>query len=138
MFFRRKGVTLSREESLQAIPAHNPAVKANRDDGGIVRLAIPRRKVWWVNLLAKIVYVPDERRIVLDEIGSEVWAMCDGRLTVRGMIDKFSQKYKLNRKEAEVSMVTYLKQLAQKGIILVEVPSRMSAQGKSAKGGKRK
>ena len=78
----------------------------------------------WGRFLSKLLRMEDmERRIALDEIGAYVWDMCDGETTVRTMIGRFTDKYKLNRKEAEVSMVEYLRTLAKKGLIGIIVPS---------------
>ena len=43
-------------------------------------------------------------------------------MTVRDIIQAMSTRYKLHRKEAEVSVVTYLRQLARKGLIGIAVP----------------
>ena len=130
MWFRKKGPVLSREQSMAAMPIRNPMLEVEMDDEGQVHLSIPRKDKWWVKLLARVVYVPKRRRIALDELGSYVWELCDGKTTVRTVIDKFAKKYKLNRKEAEISMVTYLKQLAKKGIIGLQVPQDVSSGGK--------
>ena len=119
---KRKGPVLSREQSMASMPLRNPMLTESVEDDGIVRLAIPRKEAWWVKLLSRVFYVPKRRRIALDELGSFVWQQCDGETTVRTLIDKFCKKYKLNRKEAEVSMVAYLRQLAKKGLIGIQVP----------------
>ncbi len=124
--FRRKPQPeLSREQSMAAMPIRNPALTVEREEDGTVQLLIPRSDAWWVRLLARLLYIPKRRRVALDELGSFVWELCDGETTVRMLIDKFAQKYKLNRKEAEVSMVTYLKQLAKKGLIGIQVPQKV-------------
>lgn len=122
MWFRKKQPVLSRKQSMASMPIRNPMLKVETDDDGIVHLSIPRKDAWWVKLLSRVFYVPKRRKLALDELGSCVWELCDGETTVRSLIDKFCKKYKLNRKEAEVSMVTYLKQLAKKGLIGIQVP----------------
>lgn len=122
MWPRKKQPVLTREQSMASMPIRNPMLKSEQDDDGIVHLSIPRKDAWWVKLLARVLYVPKRRRIALDELGSYVWDLCDGETTVRSLIDKFCKNYKLNRKEAEVSMVAYLKQLAKKGLIGIQVP----------------
>ena len=62
--------------------------------------------------------------------------MCNGRNSVGQMIDLLSEKYQLNRKEAEVSLLQYLKTLGQKrfvGFVLEgeeRPPDRGAASGK--------
>ena len=108
----------------------NQAIKVTRDDAGVVCIAIPRKQTWWVNALAKVFYVPEEKKISLDEVGSYVWDLCDGKNDVRTIIKLFAKKYKLNRKEAELSMLTYLRQLAKKGLIGLAI---RKSGGKKAK-----
>ena len=54
---------------------------------------------------------------ILDEVGTEVWQMCDGHTSVATMIDRLRDRYKLDRKEAEVSLLSYLKTLGQKRFV---------------------
>jgi hypothetical protein len=43
--------------------------------------------------------------------------MIDGRKTVRQLIQSFAQTHRLNLREAEVAMMTYLRTLASRGIV---------------------
>jgi len=119
-FFRRRKA-LSREQSLASIPVRNQAIEAEETEGGEIRLVIPLRQTWWARLLARAFYVPRTRRVALDEVGSFVWRLCDGKHNVRQIIQALCQRYRLHRKEAEVSVVAYLRQLARKGIIGIAV-----------------
>ena len=60
--------------------------------------------------------------LTLDEIGSFVWRLCDGNHSVREIIRALAARYKLHRKEAEVSVVAYLRTLAKRRLIAVAVP----------------
>jgi len=73
-------------------------------------------------LLARVFYVPKSRKIVLDELGTFVWERCDGQTTVRDLIGIFAERYKLGRREAEVSLTEYLRTLAKRGLIGIAVP----------------
>jgi len=108
---------LSREESLRSRPVKNEMLQWEKDLKGEVIIYIPQRQNWWVKFLRRFIYVPKQRRILLDKLGSEVWDMCDGQNTVKDIIERFRQQHKLSWKEAELSMTTYLKQMAQKGLI---------------------
>ncbi len=119
--FWRRPKPLSREQSLASVPLRNQAVEVERTDAGELRLAIALRATWWARLLSGIFYVPGKRRIVLDEIGGFVWELCDGKRSVRDIIQALSARYKLHRKEAEVSVVAYLRQLARRGLIGIAV-----------------
>ncbi|MEW6755363.1 MAG: PqqD family protein [Candidatus Latescibacterota bacterium] len=97
-----------------------------KSDAGEVQITVTRQDNWRVKLLSRIFYIPKQRRITLDELGTQVWEMCNGRTTVAQMIEGLSTAHQLNRKEAEVSLLAYLKTLAQKRFIgfLVESPDR--------------
>ena len=119
--FGRKKQSLTRDQSLTAKPVRNKSVTVSRDDDGNVVFSIPRRKTWWADALARVLHMPDQKKIALDEIGTTVWDQCDGKHTVLAIIDGFVEKYKLNRREAEVSMFAYLKELTQRGFIGFQV-----------------
>ena len=69
-------------------------------------------------------------------MGTEVWQMCDGHTSVATMIDRLRECYKLDRKEAEVSLLSYLKTLGQKRFIgfLVDGQKPGGQKGKDASG----
>ena len=120
---------------LSSRPARNEAVEWEKTDRGEVRISVTRQETWKIRLLSKLFYIPRKRNITLDEVGAEVWQMCNGRTNVGQMIQALSEKYKLNRKEAEVSLLEYLKTLAQKRFVgfLIEgqrSPDKGTASGK--------
>jgi hypothetical protein len=117
----RRPPPLSREQSLGSVPLRNAAVEAERTDDGEVRLAVPRRDACWVRVLARVLYVPKSRRVTLDELGSYVWDLCDGQHSVRQIIHALSERYRLHRKEAEVSVVAYLRLLTKRDLIGIAV-----------------
>lgn len=103
------------------MPVRNAAIEEERTDDGELRLVIPLRAPRWAWPLSRLLYVPKARRVVLDEIGGYVWSLCDGQRSVREIIQALSQRYKLHRKEAEVSVVAYLRQLARRGLVGIAV-----------------
>ena len=117
---------------LNSRPARNELLKWEKGDNGEAKITVNRQDTWKVRLLSKLFYVPKERKITLDQVGSEVWQMCDGRTTVAEMIDSLRDKYKLDRKEAEVSLLSYLKTLGQKHFVGFVLPGEeRSRDGKS-------
>jgi hypothetical protein len=118
--FRRQKA-LSREQSLTSVPVRNEAIEAERTDAGEARLFIPRRETRWVRLLSRLVHVPKRQPVTLDEVGTFVWDLCDGEHTVRDITRELAARYKLHRKEAEVSVVAYLRQLAKRRIVGIAV-----------------
>lgn len=122
MLFRKKQPPLTREQSLRCVPIKNQLVEEARGDSGEVTLYLPRRDVWWVNALAKVFYIPKRGRgVVLDELGTRVWDMLDGQATVKQVIEQFASRYRLSKREAELSIVAHLKNLAKRGLIGIAV-----------------
>lgn len=119
---------------MSARPVRNPNLDATRDEHGEISLKIPRRKVWWVNWVARFGGVPEFRIVTLDKVGSRVWDLCDGANTVRDLVAKVAEEHKLSRKEAEVSLVTYLRQLAGRGLIALMVEEKPAGADGAASG----
>jgi len=121
---RRKqtgGVRMTREQALAGKPVRNQDLDVDRGEDGEVVLKLPRRRTWWLNLMAKLGNIPEYRTLTLDRIGSSVWDMCDGEHSVKDLITRLAEEHQLSRKEAEVSMVTYLRQLAERGVIALAI-----------------
>ena len=102
---------------LNSRPARNEALSWDENDVGEIVIKVERQETLRVRLLSKIFYIPRERKITLDEVGTEVWQMCNGKTSVAQMIERLGKKYQLNRKEAEVSLLSYLKTLGQKRFV---------------------
>jgi hypothetical protein len=115
--FATKTPKLSRQAMLNSRPARNELLSWEKTEAGEVQITVQRQDTWKVRLLSKVFYIPKERKITLDAIGTEVWQLCTGRATVAQIIEALAVKYQLNRKEAEVSLLSYLKTLGQKRFI---------------------
>ena len=116
-------------------PARNELVTWEKTDSGEAQITVERQNSWKIRLLSKVFYIPKKRTITLDEVGSMVWQMCDGRTAVAQMIEDLRSKYKLDRKEAEVSLLAYLKTLGQKrfiGFVLEGEESPRTNKGKAS------
>ncbi|MBV9851633.1 MAG: PqqD family protein [Armatimonadetes bacterium] len=123
--------TLPRGETLALRPVRNRAVTweslreeepsgdeeaAGETEGG-VRLIVPRRQDRLGRFLGRVFPVPNQKTIELDEFGAEVWQMCDGAHTVEQLVTHTCGKYKLNRRQGEVSVIAFMKMLAQRRLI---------------------
>ena len=124
----------TRAQVLAARPLRNPGVvwereKRNEDQPSVVVLQIPRRHDRIANLAARLLKLPEYRKVELDEIGSDVWEMCDGDTSVDALTRAVCTKYRLNRRQAETSVTAYLRQLAERRLIAL----RTGAGGATAK-----
>ncbi len=113
---------LDRKRALQAVPVLNQLVTIERDARGHVVLNLPRRRTATVRLICKVFRLSPYKRIELDELGSCVVELCNGRNAVSDIVTEFARRFRLSRRETEVSMLTYLSTLARRGIIGLAVP----------------
>lgn len=108
---------IGREAMLKSKPARNEALEWEKSDDEEVTITLTRSDDWKVKVLSKVFWIPDRRTLVLDQIGAQIWDMCDGKTTVDAMIRELSKQHKLNLKEAEVSLLNYLQSLGKKRLI---------------------
>src|ERR1035437_2786753 len=116
MFGRRKP-KISREQSLTIRPVRNENVEWSEVGDNEILIIVKPRKDRVAKMFRWMFPPPPEKQITLDEVGSEVWRMCDGSHTVNQVIRKLMARYKLNRKEAETSTTAYLKQLGKRSLL---------------------
>lgn len=137
---------LPREQSLALKPIRNPAVKWERtlgkenreedeekegeEDGGAgqVVLRVPLKTGGLSRLMTRWLSMPGSKTIELDEFGGAVWEMCDGRHTVEQFISHTCKTYQLNRRQAEVSVLAFMRMLMERRLIgFLEADTRQAA-----------
>lgn len=116
---------VSRAQVLGARPIRNPVVdweraKLREEQPEIVLLRVPRRADRWGNTVARLFKLPSHRKIELDEMGSDVWEMCDGTLTVDALTRAVCAKFHLNRRQGEASVTAYLRMLAERRLLALK------------------
>ena len=130
MFRKKKVPQLTREQSLDARVLPNSILRTRENEGGTITLVIPFHAPDWIRRLAgRVGSGEGERTVELDEIGSFVWGMCDGKTAVREMIQRLADRYKLNRKEAEAAVTAFLRTLATKGLVMIVVRKEANEAG---------
>ncbi len=117
---------LTREQAMAAWPVRNPALEWTTNDDDCVVVRLPRRKDMVGGILSFLFSVPESKPVVLDEVGSFVWQLCDGENTVSEVVDKLSREYKLNRREAELSLTKFLQMLGRRGMVAFAVPREVA------------
>nr|CAA9299187.1 hypothetical protein AVDCRST_MAG63-5031 [uncultured Armatimonadetes bacterium] len=120
---------VSRAEVLGARPVRNPLVEwerilAHEEGPWVVFLRVPRRADRWGNFVARVFRMPSHRKIELDEMGSDVWEMCDGDLTVDALTKAVCAKYHLNRRQGEASVTAYMRMLAERRLLALRTGAR--------------
>jgi len=114
---RIKKPTIAREQALRLYPLRNPVVRYETGENDCIMLIVPVRPRGLWRLLGKFFKLPREHRIELDETGSTVWSLCDGRHSVESIVQKLMRQYKLERREAEYALFVFLDTLVRRGFI---------------------
>ena len=111
---------LSRTDALCCIPVRNPLVSENRLDSGVLLSYPETLKPWFAGILRRMKKESELRRmrkLQLDILGTGVWDLVDGKSTVTEIIDSFAGLHQLYHKEAEVSVIQFLRELGRRGIV---------------------
>lgn len=114
---RKSTPQLTRRQSLEALPLRNPSLDWRLNDSEEVVVTLPRRRDLRGRLLSVLFYVPKQRDITLDEVGSHVWNLCDGEHNVEQIVAELAKTYKLSHREAEVGVTEYLRMLGKRGMV---------------------
>ncbi len=123
-FIRRRMPSVSRQDVLSAAPVRNELVLWEEDGEGLVTLKIPRRQDRVGRILSTFFAAPEHRQISLDELGSDVWRLCDGHRSLQQMVTVLADKYKLSRREVELSLSVFLRTLAKRRLVgLLSAPA---------------
>lgn len=108
----------ARHQFKKARPLRNPNLIYNEDNSGLITITVPitaRRGVYtWIQ---KWFPVPPEKEVELEELGSMVWKLCDGKNTVHTIANKLCESYKLSKAEADASLIAFLETLAKRNYI---------------------
>jgi hypothetical protein len=121
--FKRKNrdVHLTRAEALTCTPVKNTRVGEARLETGEVLLTYPVRiRPWIANLIRRFgwgIKRVQSKKLHLDELGTAVWDLMDGRRSVRQVIQRFAKRYQLHPREAEVAVTRFLRELGKRGLI---------------------
>lgn len=132
-----KSPPLSRIDALNCIPIRNPRVVETPQDSGEMILSYPDWvRPWFAGLLKRLNKAGDierVRKLQLDRLGTCVWHLVDGRSTVMGIIASFAEQHRLYPKEAEISVIQFLRELGRRGIIgMKQVSESADSSQKSA------
>ena len=127
-----KEIPLPRDKFLKLKPVRNPYLEWSNSEKGEVTITLKMKKTKKTKFFSKLFpSVPKEvtKKTTLDEVGSFVWNMCDGKHTIEEIVQKLSEKYKMMRQETEVALTTYIQQLSSRRFIGVLVPKEKKKEG---------
>ncbi|MCF8056525.1 MAG: PqqD family protein [Desulfocapsa sp.] len=116
-----KTATLNRTQALECVPRQNNTVQWQKLDSGDILFTYPIPLNRFFQSLhrkfSKNQAAIPTKKLQLDQMGSFVWQLIDGKKTVREIITIFAKKYKITGQEAETAVTTFLRTLGQKGFI---------------------
>ncbi len=112
---------IDKQRALTAIPVQNTEVSTETLISGQILIRYPVTMRPW---LAKWVrrFKGDSgqirfRKLELDNLGTNVWQMIDGKRTVQDIIDEFAQIHQLQAGESESAITQFLRDLGKRGLI---------------------
>jgi hypothetical protein len=95
-------------------------VESRMDSGEMLLSYTETLKPWFAGILKRMKKTSEIRRtrkLQLDILGTGVWDLVDGKSTVMEIIDSFAGIHQLYHKEAEVSVIQFLRELGRRGIV---------------------
>jgi hypothetical protein len=113
---------MTRQEALAYKPVKSPQVTETRLETGEVMLEYPLAVRPLVAAVARRLGKSREdlvqiKKLQLDVLGTSVWDLVDGKRSVRRMVQIFAETHRLEKKEAEVSVTQFLRELGQRGLL---------------------
>lgn len=109
----------NKTDALRAIPVPRSDVSTQTTPTGLIRITYPETLApWLTRLLPKGLRQP-LRTIELDVMGSYVWNLMDGNRTVRDLTQMVSSRYSCLPQESEQAVAAFVRQLGQKGILVL-------------------
>ncbi len=113
--------SLSRTEALACIPQQNDTTSWEELENGNVLFTytIPLSRFFQAlhRKFTKNSVETPTKRLELDEMGSFVWKLIDGKKSVGTIITTFAEEYNVSNQEAETAVTTFIKTLGQRGFI---------------------
>ncbi len=122
-FYKKKDQSspISKIDALESIPVKNIQIEEECLPSGDILVRYPTTLRPFIAGLFKRLGGPSDktqiRKLQLDELGSEVWGIIDGRRTVQEMIEVFAGAHQLPYREAEVAVTQFIRDLGRRGLI---------------------
>ena len=110
---------LSVSQLLAAVPQKNEAMTVETIGDDVVVSVPLRRPAWLVPPISWVLPFSGKRRVQLDATGTAVLELCDGRRTVEEVVESLAEKHKLSFRESQLAVTQFLKDLLQRGIIVI-------------------
>jgi hypothetical protein len=112
---------------LDLVPVANGALR-QEERGTRLILWVPIRRRWWMGPpLAWVLPFRSEKGVELDPLGQQVFGACDGTRTTEQIIEEFAERHQLRFHEARLSVLAFLKSLAERKLVALVAPKHGGA-----------
>ena len=115
------GSQLTKSKALTLTPVKNIESSEVTLNSGVVVIRYPvTMRPWmakWIQRFKGPSPQIGSRKLQLDNLGTEVWKMIDGKRTVRDIVDAFAETHQLEDREAEMAVTQFLRDLGKRGLI---------------------
>lgn len=110
-----------RLRSLKYTPVKSREIIESRLDSGEATIDYPVvMRPWLAGLARRLGAAPGpvrRKKLQLDLLGTSVWDMLDGKRSVHGIVEDFAATHRLHRREAEVAVTQFIRELGRRGLI---------------------
>ena len=113
---------INRKQALAHKPVKSRHVTETRLETGVVLLEYPLAVRPLVAAVARRLGKSQEdlvqiKKLQLDVLGTSVWDLVDGNRSVRRVIEIFAETHRLDKREAEVSVTQFIRELGKRGLL---------------------
>lgn len=110
------GKSRKAENYLDMIPSHNPKLNWERDEKNKVTILIENKGAF--NRIAqKLLKKPKVSQVHLEEMGSFIWPLIDGKLSVYDIAQRVEQKFGKKAEPLYERLVSYMHTMERYGFI---------------------
>jgi len=127
IFKQRKQNRVDRRLALEGVPVVHSAVSLETMEGGTLRVSMTLRR--GSGFFERMRPLETRKSYELDEFGTFVIGLFDGKRTVLDVVNAFEKRFRLSRREVELSVVAFVKLLMQRNVISVVLPESASLGG---------
>ena len=118
---KRKNRHGDRAAAFKFIPVKNNQITEERLESGEVLIHYPVTMRPWIAAVVKRFSGSQSelqtKPLQLDQLGTQVWELIDGKRSVRRIIEIFAKTHQLQIREAEVAVSQFIRLLGQRGLI---------------------
>ncbi|MHA1976039.1 MAG: PqqD family protein [Candidatus Hodarchaeales archaeon] len=111
------GLTVSAKDLLKITPIQNPLVEVKQYDSGEIGLVLKTVPTKKRSFISKIFPIPTGRKIVLDEMGTHFWKLCDSRNRIKDIVVEFQKEYNMSELEARISISLFVENLSKRQLV---------------------